>query len=348
MNGMRYAMAVLASALGLLLLSPLLVIGLPIVAATWAMGKLSGALEPTVMRWPQIFQFDPLLGWTARPNLDGHVLEDRHDVFHVVTDKYGWAGKATLAESEVVVLGDSHAWGYSVDHGRAFFNQNAALPIKTIGVPGYNMVQEFLLLEQVVHQLKGKLVVWFVYVGNDLSDNLTPDVEGYRTPFLRQLRGQDGWEIVTRHLSPGKWKCSDNRKLQRFFAVHPALHSETYYASRAYAACEFLLACGARLCRDAGADLLVMSIPSFVTLSDAHMQAHCAARSFTHPTDRELPDRRLGDICRRLNVPFETLSARLTIADYHEQDDHWTEAGHRKVADVLSAVHLAWKRGIHG
>ena len=347
MNGIRFGLAALASALGLLMLTPLLLLGLPLAAVMWMVGRLARVMEPPVVRWPEIYQFDPLLGWKAKPDLDCHVLEERHDIFHVITDKFGWAGKATLDESNMVVLGDSHAWGYSVDHREAFFNLDRRLRIKTIGAPGYNMVQEVLLLEQLAHHLKGKHVVWFVYIGNDLSDNLSPEIEGYRAPFLRQAQGQDQWEIVARHLSPDKWKCSDNAKLQRFYALHPALHSETFYATRAYAACEFLLARGSRVCREAGAELVVMSIPALVTISDAHMQAHCKARSFTQATDRELPDRKLGEICRRLEVPFEPLAKHLTVRHYREVDDHWTEAGHREVARVLWNIHCRRKPEAH-
>ncbi|HXF93352.1 MAG TPA: hypothetical protein VNK46_11400 [Nitrospiraceae bacterium] len=331
----RDGLVLLASGIAFVVLSPLLMIGLPFWLAIGLMRWTARKMEPAVQRWQDIFEFDPVLGWKAKGNLDCHVLEDRDDVFHVVTDRFGWAGRATIDESDVIVVGDSHAWGYGVDHGKAFFNLNPGLRIKTIGAPGYNLVQELLLLEQVAPQLQGKLVVWFVYIGNDLFDNLTPEIDGYRTPFVRQVQGGSRWDIVTHHLSPTKWTCSDNVKLRRVYALLAALHSETSFAKRAYDACEFLLGRGSRLCREVGAELVVLSIPAIVTISESHMRAMCVARSFHMPVDRGLPDRKLSDMCARLGIRYESLTSRLEVRHYKERDDHWTEEGHRQVAAVL-------------
>jgi hypothetical protein len=335
----RTAFVLLMSGIGLLAMSPLLLLGAPLALAIGLMRWTARRLEPSVIRWPDVYEFDPRLGWRAKPNLDCHVLEDRDDVFHVVTDRFGWAGRTTVSDSEIVVVGDSHAWGYGVDHHKAFFNLNPRLRIKTIGAPGYNLVQELLLLEQVAPQLQGKLVVWFVYIGNDLSDNLSPEMEGYRAPFIRQRPDDGRWDIVTHHLSPAKWTCSDNAKLRRFHAVLAALHSETAFAKRAYAACEFLLTRGYRVCREAGAELVVLSIPALVTISESDMRNLCQARSFHLPVDRSLPDRMLGDICGRLGICYQSLTPHLDRRHYKERDDHWTEEGHRRVAAVLQGLH---------
>ncbi len=342
----RYGLALLASGIALIVISPLLVIGLPFWLAIGLMRWTARQMEPSIKRWQDIFEFDPVLGWKAKGNLDCYVLEDRDDVFHVVTDQFGWAGRATIAESDVIVVGDSHAWGYGMDHAKAFFNLNPGMRIKTIGAPGYNLVQELLLLEQLASQLKGKLVVWFVYIGNDLSDNLNPEDEGYRAPFVRQVQGDSRWEIVTRHLSPAKWTCSNNFELRRVHAVLAALHSETSFAKRAYEACEFLLNRGSRLCRAAGAELVVLSIPAVETISEPRMQALCAAKSFHAPVDRNLPDRKLNEICTRLGIRYESLTSRLEVRHYKARDDHWTEEGHRQVAAVLWNLYSQFRSGV--
>ncbi len=339
----RYGLALLASGVALVLVSPLLVLGAPLFLAIGLIRWTARKLEPSVKRWQDLYEFDPLLGWRVTSDLNCYVLEERDDVFHVVTDQFGWAGRATIAESDMIVVGDSHAWGYGVDHDKAFFNLNPSLRIKTIGAPGYNLVQELLLLEQVASQLKGKLVVWFVYIGNDLSDNLTPEMDGYRTPFVRQVQRDNRWEIVTSHLSPTKWTCSNNVKWHHAHAVLAALHSETAFAKRAYAACEALLARGSHLCREVGAELVVVSIPAIVTISEAHMRAMCAARSFNVPVDRGLPDHKLNDMCARLGIRYESLTSRLEVRHYKERDDHWTEEGHRQVAEVLRDLYCQFR-----
>lgn len=339
----RFCLALISAAAGLLVLLPLLLAGLPFVLVARLTSMIARHLEPSALRWPQIFEFDPLLGWKAKSNLDCHLIEERDDIFHVVTDKFGWPGEATIAESEIVVFGDSHAWGYGVDHKATFSRLNPTLPVKAIGVPGYNLVQELLLMEQLAHQLKGKLVVWFVYTGNDLYDNLSPEMSGYRTPFVRQVNGKGEWEIVTRHLAPTKWRSSESAKLRRFYAVLPALHSDTFLAQRAYSACEFLLRKGAKICRDASARLIVMSIPSPAALSESHMQQLCVSRGFSKPVDPDLPDRKLGDICARHGISFVALKQHMSITHYKEHDDHWTEEGHQCIAEVLRRLYQDYR-----
>ena len=64
------------------------------------------------------------------------------------------------------------------------------------------------VLEQLAPKLRGRLVVWFIYCGNDFYDNLAPDLHGYRRPFVREARPDGGWEIVTDHVRSEPWPIS--------------------------------------------------------------------------------------------------------------------------------------------
>ena len=46
--------------------------------------------------------------------------------------------------------------------------------IKSIGSPAYSLVHSLMWMERMAPLLEGKLVVWFVYNGNDLADNVYP------------------------------------------------------------------------------------------------------------------------------------------------------------------------------
>jgi hypothetical protein len=120
MSVIRAVFAFPIALLGMLLAFPILVVGLPF----WIVNGLTRACarrwEPQAIR--QVSEFDPVLGWRGKANLDCHVVEDRDDVFHVLTDEQGWPRTRGLVESKIVVIGDSHVWGYGVDHERAFFN----------------------------------------------------------------------------------------------------------------------------------------------------------------------------------------------------------------------------------
>ena len=331
---MRVFLAVPTAILGLLVAAPVLLLGLPFWGVAWLTRQVARMIEPTVIRWPEVYEFDASLGWRGKAYLDCHVLEERDDVFRVVTDQHGWPGSATVSESQMIVFGDSFAWGYGVNHAATFLRVDPRLSVKGVGAPGYNLVQEVLLMEQMTMQLKGKLVCWLVYVGNDLFDNLSPEMSGYRAPFVR--KGRDGnWEIIASHLGPEKWRTSVGARARGVYPLIPALHSDTFLAERAYEAADFLLAQGARVCQAAGAKLVVISIPSPLALDDAEMGRASRSRSFAKPTDPDLPDRRLGARCSALNVPFVPLKQHLLRSHYKPHDDHWTEAGHRRVAEVL-------------
>jgi hypothetical protein len=146
-----------------------------------------------------------------------------------------------------------------------FFSQpNGNIRIKAIGAPGYNMVQEILLMNALSSQLRGKLVVWFIYFGNDLYENLQPNFYRYRMPFVREINGTGDWEIVTSHVSPANWRSRFERD---YYARLAEICSPTFLAQRVYSACEYLIGKGLEICNRADARLVVMTIPDITLIS---------------------------------------------------------------------------------
>ena len=331
----RLALAGFAGIVALLFASPIIAVGMVFWMFSWLVGLLVPYVDRQWIQWPDIFQFDSTLGWKAKPNLDCYCLETRDDVFHLRTDKDGWPRTVNIEESDMIVFGDSHAFGYGVDPELAFFKLNPNLRIKPIGVPGYNVVQEYLTMERLGSQLREKIIVWFIYIGNDIYDNLSPEMSGYRAPFVREVQGNGAWEIVTSHLDPERWTCSRGSLHSRNYPIRAALHSDTFLAQRAYSACESLIERGSKLCEQIGSRLVVISIPSIFTLSSQEQER--AQRD--HPSlgviDPDYPDRKLNEVCQKLGVRFIALKDFLDRQDFKPADDHWTQRGHRRVAKVL-------------
>jgi hypothetical protein len=309
---------------------PIIVIALPY----WLVAVLTRAIlyffRRSVVQWPQLFEYHPTLGWKAKKNFDGYCLEERDDVFHVSTGSDGWPSSRTIAESKIVVFGDSHAFGYGVDAKRAFF-EVADVPMKPIGAPGYNMVQEVILMEEFAWSLKEKHVMWFVYYGNDLYDNLAPEMGGYRAPFVAST--QDGqWHIVTHHVSSSKWSASSGRQGRQRLRVPEKLYKKSFLGDRAFSACDFLIRKGRDICQLAGAELIIMTIPTPAMLDSS-------PTVYGKSIDAGYPDQMIRGICEKLNVRVICLKDHLSRSDYRPYDEHWSEAGHRKVARIIEQVY---------
>jgi hypothetical protein len=312
---------------------------LAFVSAVRALGRL---LEPAFVPWTALIEFDRALGWRPRPNLDAHYLADRDDVHRIVTDAEGWPGRRSLDESDVVVIGDSFVFGYGIDTDRSFSELNASLPVKAVGAPGYSMVHGVLLIEQLAERLRGKLVVWFAYLENDLQDNLAPEMRRYRAPFARYSAPHGGWEIADQHVGRDAWLCSDldRRRLFARFCVPGPL------ADRAYSAAEYLVARAQAACSRVAAQLVIVTIPTPAQLTDVGRQRLAAASGSPRACDAALPDRRIAEACQRHGVGFVAGAHHLTDRDYKAREGiHWNERGHARMAKVLADVYESFRTG---
>ena len=339
MEIIRFFLALVATVAGLSLAFP--------VAAAWLVfwviagfTRVGARLfEPAILASDQLVHFTPVIGWRPRPNLNAHYLTTVRDgTFHVLTDSEGWPDKQPISDANIVVFGDSYAFGYGVDAGATFWRCADRARMKAIGAPGYNMVQELLLMRELAGQLAGKLVIWFVYFGNDLYDNLLPNNRHYRTPFLRLNKDSRSWQITSDHVSPRKWP---NRSVPDYYAKLAELCCTTFLAERAYSACDFLITEGKKTCEAAGAKLVLMTIPDVVQLTEHGQKQLAAIASDRDSFDANRPDNNFHEIACRLGVPIVPLTKHLTASHYKEKDPHWNRRGHQKVAELIENT---WRR----
>jgi hypothetical protein len=337
MNIIRTLLGVIFGLLGMLLALPLVVIGLPFWMVAFCTKTLSRMLQPTAASWEQLIEFEPTVGWKTKANLNTYALDLVDDTFHVTTDAAGWRIQmSSIEESDIVVFGDSFAFGAAADDAVFFTECHPQVRIKALGANGYNMVQELLWMERLAPQLQGKLVVWCIFLGNDLYDNLQPNLDHYRRPFVRRVNGTSEWEIVTSHISPAKWRHpSPGRWLQRLAEIC----RPTFLSERVHAACAFLIERGRDICRQADADLVVMTIPDVTQLQEGFLQRLVPLTQAPETLDPDLPDKKIKEICDRRGVRFVALKQYLGQDDYKEHEVHWNARGHQRVADVLSQLY---------
>jgi len=197
------------------------------------------------------------------------------------------------------------------------------------------MVQPLLLMRQLSSQLCGKLVVWFIYLGNDLYENITPDMQGYRLPFVRRRNGKSDWEIVTSHVSPDRWSYSSKRRF--YLQLLAKLCSSNFLSERVYSACQFLIKEGNRVCAQSGAQLVVMTIPDSAQLSRSGQELPLSKSD--NGFNPDFPDQRIAEICGKLGVSFVAGKKHLAQKHYKERDVHWNERGHQVVAELLGNLY---------
>ncbi|HXG51598.1 MAG TPA: hypothetical protein VNN77_09370 [candidate division Zixibacteria bacterium] len=339
MGTFRFILALAASSVGFILILPVLLAMIPLAVLSRFAVVIARCLEPGIARWGELIEFEPEIGWKPAANLSTFHLAE--DVYQVSTDRQGWRGKTDLEQSDVVVFGDSFAWGFGIDDKRYFGNLLPDVRIKAIGTNGYNMVQELLWMRRLALKLKDKLVVWFIYFGNDLYENLTPDMCGYRMPFVRPLDGTREWQIVTDHVNATRWPSTPDvdTAMRNYYGKLADLCSRSFLSARAYPACAFLLRQGAELCREVGAELVVLTIPDVTQLTPAGRQLLLRQGGDPKSFDAELPDREIGRICSELGVRHVALKDHLKPEDYKVGDCHWNAKGHRKVAELLRELH---------
>lgn len=338
MNSLRIPMAALAALVSYAAVLPVLLMAAPFLLVRWASGLVTRLLEPASCPWEELIEFDQTLGWRPKAALSTHYA-DVDDVFSVSTDDQGWRGRNSLRESGMVVFGDSFAWGYGVGDGDLFTNYVSGVTVKTVGTMGYNMVQELLCMQQLRRELRGKIIVWFIYYGNDLFENLSPDMQGYRQPFLRSVEDRAKWEIVNHHLAPNRWFLKQYTRGEVYYEQLARFCSPNAHSARAYAACEFLLAQGKELCDQAGAELVVFTIPEKTQLSEAGRDFLLRHGGDPGTFDPDFPDRRIGEMCRQLGIRFRAGKADLSLAHYKAFDSHWNTLGHRRVGQILSEIY---------
>jgi hypothetical protein len=340
MNAFRVLLALMAGLIGTILVLPLLLLIAPFLLVLILNRTIARWIEPAHMPDQEIIEFDPYIGWKARPFLNTYHLAD--DVYRLTTDSDGWRGKTKLSESDLVVFGDSFVFGHAIGDRHFFADLNPRLRVKAIGVAGYNLVQGLLWMNRLSSQIRNKLIVWFIFVGNDLFETLQVCMEGYRTPFVRQKRGTDQWEIVSSHLSPAPWPSGTGYYRSIFMEQLAGLFVPGPYSRRVFSACEYLIGEADRTIREAGSRLVVVSIPTKRQLSAELLRELKGYLPDASKFDPDLPDKLLAEICSSRDLPFVAGKDYLDSRDYREFEVHWNERGNRRIAKLLKDLHLTY------
>jgi N-acetylglucosaminyldiphosphoundecaprenol N-acetyl-beta-D-mannosaminyltransferase len=207
----------------------------------------------------------------------------------------------------ILAVGDSFTMGYSVAAERTWVRElerRLGNPWEVInaGVPGYSTWQEVTYLEEEGLALRPEIVLLGFFVGNDIADNANPRLAfRLRNGELVSAKFRGRLDLARRsHLVHLLWRLG-HREPQ------PDIRLEAGWRATAG-----LLDRVARLCRAAGARLIVVIMPD---QSDHGW------------------NRRMTALCERAAVEAVDLAPWLRADGmYFPQDGHWTEGGNRQAA----------------
>jgi hypothetical protein len=288
-------------------------------------------LQPRTIDLGQMIEYAPQVGSHTRPHLEVHGLAD--EAFRLTTDAEGWRGGISLERASVVVFGDSFAFGHGVDDEDMYTNHVPGHVVKALGSNAYSMVQPVQWMERLRERIAGKQVIWFVYLGNDLYDSLRPNYFRWRQPFVREREGD--WEIVTDHVRPEPWPFYDDEHELDTLA---RICTDGHESRRALSAADHLVGRARQLCQAIGSPLTVVTVPRRAQIDPERLPDLRRRSPDTSAFDERLPDRRLAESCRAMDVPFVPLADHLSPRHYQIRDIHWNAAGHERVGQVLAEL----------
>jgi GDSL-like lipase/acylhydrolase family protein len=157
--------------------------------------------QPTDNQY-EFYRFDPILGWTNEPNING-IFRRAEFSFPVRINSHAMRYRELSVEHRpdvfrVAVLGDSFTWGIGASDEERFTGRVEAVfegrvEMLNFGVSGYGPVQYLLQLPQVLKFAPDAVLIAFCLC-NDFGDNVFWRRYGYYKPFAK-LAGADAIEI---------------------------------------------------------------------------------------------------------------------------------------------------------
>src|SRR5262245_46881309 len=133
MQAFRILLAVTLGLFGMLLALPIVMFGLPFWLVVTLTRPLYRFLASRPNPWQELIEFEQIIGCKNKANLHAYALDSVNDAFQLTTDSQGWRGEASsIADSDIVVFGDSFAFGHAIDDAAFFAGRHDKVCIKAI------------------------------------------------------------------------------------------------------------------------------------------------------------------------------------------------------------------------
>jgi lysophospholipase L1-like esterase len=282
------------------------------------------------------FAHDEALGWAHRPSERGRLTHVDFSV-DVAINAQGMRDSEYPTErtgkKRLLVLGDSYAWGFGVEHGERFSEiiegRHPDWEVINASEIGYGTDQEFISLQQHAPVLKPDLVL-LLFCVNDFVNNLKSEEYLHFKPVFRVEGGQLRQENVP--VPPATLR----QRLQRFLVGRTVLGQRLYR----YVAARFGSVGDDPPVNDAGfwaqaADVTERLISRMNGTSKANGSRFVLV-SVPMGEGRSV----LQDVANREGIPYLPLDTAFGMTEdpvSFPHDDHWNAHGHQIAADAIDA-----------
>ena len=286
--------------------------------------------------------FDAGRGYTMAPNLNTP-YSNKEFTSTITTNNLGYRDdNASLNNPDVLMLGDSYAWGWGVDEKDGVEKQYEKLTRRNVlnmSVPGYGSIQELLTLFAWERRgpLQGKRIFLF-FCANDLQDNENTSFNAF--PYF--VKNGSNIQLHTPDKTAfDKWQDATNK-----WMIHSKLAAKNVLAFYTIAAIKNMgnkdvyKDYQATTNRLNGAEAFIYVAENLAVLQ-AQQQAqvtiiYIPPFSYYTTGQQDVSHKLVADVCSKLHFRFADLTQVLDIDDYYPLDKHWNANGHRKAAQFLS------------
>lgn len=286
--------------------------------------------------------FDAGKGYIIAPNLHTP-YNNKEFASTVTTNQLGYRDdNASLNNPDVLILGDSYAWGWGVEEKDGVEKQYEKLTGKkalNMSVPGYSNIQQLLTLFSWERRgtLQGKhIILFFCY--NDLLDNENTSFNAFpyfvkngnstklHTPTKADF---DNWQDAT-----NKWMIHSQlaaNSVLAFYAMAAIKNAGSKDVYKDYQATTNRLN-GAEAFMYVAENLAALQMQQQARITIAYIPSY----SYYTTGQQDVSHKLVANVCNKLHFRFADLSPVLNINDYYPLDKHWNAEGHRKAAQFLS------------
>jgi len=320
-----------------------------------------------------MYRAEKKLGWEFVPDKKVKVVYEGGINHFINFNQDGFRDTPFTKKTEaykIMVLGDSFVSNIAVEDEEVFTQvmeeQIGSTSVYNFGVNGYGQIQEYLLLKEWLPRVKADLIVQFIYLRNDFTDNVAKfpwlfprptatfdanDKMQIEAPNFENHKAKEKPPIyyksqlflfIKRRLSQLKAKTAN--KTNALF-IPPEIYTcrkpQSDDTVELYEIMQKLLLEINQYAKTNNTPVIFVLAPSLFQVEDS-LWSELQVYDPTVVLQRDLPNQKLIAFAMENNLEMLDLMPLLREANrnesqlYHDKEQHWTVEGNRVVAHALA------------